>query len=1651
MNKLKRGLSLFLSICICFSISAPVYATDEVDDADIETVEVQNTTDNETVGLDASNDVIDAEASIASDVPESEEEVDSDLDGIKNTPADNNIEDSSEQANNIEPESAQDNVDDAGVEKAAASSGLTESVQKETAPAQDISKDADIGESAASSELTESFQEEVEPVLVKSLMAAAAKHDYEFRLLLQSASDSDNTLWIHRDGQDNRAVPIRQVKIDDEARWAYCLNEGRGWGASGSEWTTSYNFEITDLPSGDPVAQVQKLVMQLGFGDNSLARLKTLYEYDLSTYEAYQATQSVMWAAEAWVNGGKSGTLKNTLLNTTKIKVPTGKADTSYNFACTLADAVQSVYENGISCSIAVETNSTTTSTVKYKITVTPVNYYGGYTATLSGVPSGATLTSNDSNVTISSASKFSSNASNGTDTLYLTVSRTASDQSLSLTITAAPSVRQYASNSAVAYMSGNALGNNWQNLLYQGGTLSSVSASKTIKLSVPGLPTGQINLQKTSASTTITSGNRQYSLAGAVYGVYSDSACTKQVTTMTTNASGAASAQNLLYGNYWVKEITAPTGYLLNPTVYPASISASNTVATLAVSDTPRNDPIGITLTKISDRPVENAAPLSGAQFTVRYYDGQYSDVSKLPSSATRTWVIETKQVGNSYRTMLRDDYKVSGDEFYYNNTHSLVILPLGTITIQETKAPAGYNLEGSYLNDSTGKSLADENGIVLLNIVSDDSLASGGTIRGGNQYTVENYYLVLETQASFEALPNTGDSTVVIRDEIYYENLSLDKEYTAVGTLMDKDTGETIVGADGKAITAAKTFTPEDKAGYLRYVEFNVPSSVIGGRTAVVFEEVYEGTGGKMAKTPTVVHKDIDDEAQTVIIPGVKTTAVEQEHGAHIVRADGTMTIVDTVTYTNLSVGSEYHLSGVLMDKKTGKPMMDADGSEITSEISFTPKEANGSVALEFTLDASELADSTVVVFEYLYLDDLLVGVHADPGDEDQTVHFPEIRTTALDAETDTHYAIADKNVTIQDEVFYTNLVIGQEYTVSGVLMNKATGEPLLDAEGNEIRSELTFTPEEPDGSVVLSFAFDGSLLAGTTAVAFEDVSYNGVEVATHADLNDEDQTVYFPWIGTTAIDEETGTHTAAADEDVTIVDTVRYTNLEPGRLYTLVGVLMDQSTGKIFSGADTVAVSFTPETASGTVEVEFALDATQLNGHTVVVFESLYLSEDTDAQPVAEHRDIDAEDQSVHFPEIHTTALDAETGTHTAAAGKDVTIQDEVFYTNLVVGQKYTVSGVLMDKETGEPMLDAHGNEIRSEAEFTPSNANGSIVLSFTFDGSLLATKTTVAFERLITEDVEVAVHADLEDEDQSVHFPEIKTTAADAESGTHYAIADKNVTIQDEVFYTNLVIGQEYTVSGILMDKATGKPLLDAEGNEIRAEQTFTPEGADGSIVLPFTFDSSLMAGKTTVAFERLITEGVEVAVHADLEDEDQTVYFPSIGTVAVDSKTGKHTATAEKDMSIVDTVTYTNLEPGALYTLVGSLMDKATGKAVTDANGNPVTSSVQFTPNTTNGTIQVKFSFDGSALGGHTVVVFESLYLGKDTSKQPVAEHKDIHDDAQSVNVTNPPAPHTPKTGDNTRLLPMTLLLLGSAMAMTMLVLQGRRRKAKVRR
>ena len=241
-----------------------------------------------------------------------------------------------------------------------------------------------------------------------------------------------------------------------------------------------------------------------------------------------------------------------------------------------------------------------------------------------------------------------------------------------------------------------------------------------TLKYSVEWMGFGYIDLKKTSANPDMTNNSRLYSLEGAKYGIYEGDSLVQE---LTTDANGYAKSSLLLEGKYTVKEISASKGYKVDTESHSVTVTRGQTT-TANVTESPTNDPVGIQIIK---NDIENGesipqggATLEGAEFTIKYYNDFYNRQADLPAKATRTWIVKTIQLSNGkyYANIQLDKciVKEKSDPLY--KEEGLVTLPLGTITIQETKAPEGYFLENATLSDKNGSTTRADNGVFMTQI---------------------------------------------------------------------------------------------------------------------------------------------------------------------------------------------------------------------------------------------------------------------------------------------------------------------------------------------------------------------------------------------------------------------------------------------------------------------------------------------------------------------------------------------------------------------------------------------------------------------------------------------------------------------------------------------------------------------------------------------------------------------------------------------------------------------------------------------------------------------------------------------------------------------------------------------------------------------
>lgn len=611
--------------------------------------------------------------------------------------------------------------------------------------------------------------------------------------------------------------------------------------------------------------------------------------------------------------------------------------------------------------------------------------------------------------------------------------------------------------------------------------------------------PKGKLQLVKeVKNNKTLTEQcKNMYSLAGAEYYVSKNRDGSGYVGMFTTKEDGSTDPIELDAGRYYVKEVKAPKGYALDTEIYSVNVSSGNT-SWVTSKDEPLFDPISILLEKTSDSTgyLNPNADMSGAEFTIKYYDSLDEDLSGL--TPKRIWKLKTIKHPRDGRfwAQMREVNKVDGSDEFYKDENGIIVIPRGSIVVQETKAPRGYRVDSKTYTYRIDK---DTNDLTM-------KLNFGNTPEQLNKPLVPKIGTTALDAATTDNVGSHGKKVKLV-DKVSYKQLSEGETYTVKGKLIDKATGQPLI-VNGKEVTAEKTFTVTnanstitgDGASGSVDLEYEVDSTVLVGKTTVVFEYLYYD--GKEIAT----HADIDAQRQSVHFPKVGTTAKSRETNSNLGMPRANETIVDTVKYENLVVGKVYTVKGKLMDKATKQPIKDENGNEITASKTFTATSKSGSVDLEYTYNSLNRQGKATVVFEDMYHNDKLVATHSDITDINQTIDYPNIHTKA---DVKQIGKLKDGNITIVDKVFYKNLTIGKVYTVKGKLMDKATGQPLL-VNGREVTAEKTFTATRNTGSIEVEFTLPAKVLQGKTTVVFEDMYNDGVKIATHSDITDRNQTV-------------------------------------------------------------------------------------------------------------------------------------------------------------------------------------------------------------------------------------------------------------------------------------------------------------------------------------------------------------------------------------------------------------------------------------------------------------------------------------------------------------------------------------------------------------
>lgn len=551
-------------------------------------------------------------------------------------------------------------------------------------------------------------------------------------------------------------------------------------------------------------------------------------------------------------------------------------------------------------------------------------------------------------------------------------------------------------------------------------------------------------------------------------------------------------------------------------------------------------------------------------------------------------------KVTGTLYEKVKGKDGKVTEKKFTVNGKDV-------TAETEFTAEKSSGEVEVTFTFDASA--IKDGTELVAFETVSSDGheiCAHADIEDEGQTVTVTKPEVGTTATDGFDGDKNVvADTDATVTDTVHYKNLTPGQTYKVTGTLYQKVTDKDgkvtkkKLTVDGKDVTAETEFTAETSDGDAT-VTFKFDASGIKDKTPLVAFESLSYKDKELC-----AHADIEDEDQTVTVnqPSVGTTATDKLDGDKTVIADAESSVTDEVAYDHVLTGKSYTMAGILMDAKTGLPVLTGEG-------------------------AKKFTEDDLVKFTTGLLD--VLGFKSD-SDEDgiDWSAVKSLPTASIDLSKVTAYAEVNKEL-LSCLVYQT----------------------------------AEFTPEKESGSIDMDYTFNSNdvidRLSGETKnlVVFEVMFKGSIEnasdetpvsiVASECDKDNEGQTVKLApsTIGTTATDKSDGDHELMAGKDAVITDEVKYEGLIPGKEYTLHATLMDKKTGEPLKVADkgvTAELKFTPNSENGTVSINLGeFDATSLDGHTLVVFEELTKQSDIDSKTtdvtVAEHKDINDEGQSV-----------------------------------------------------------------------------------------------------------------------------------------------------------------------------------------------------------------------------------------------------------------------------------------------------------------------------------------------------------------------------------------------------------------------------------
>lgn len=957
------------------------------------------------------------------------------------------------------------------------------------------------------------------------------------------------------------------------------------------------------------------------------------------------------------------------------------------------------------------------------------------------------------------------------------------------------------------------------------------------------------------------------------------------EIDTFETDANGSFTLpEKLEHGSYYLHETKAPEGYLLGvediPFVVDQEFDWENPLS-ITYPDAPAKGKIRVTKTdKETDKPIP-----SGAEFTVTAAE----DIT-TPDGTIRTekgtvvatlttdekgkaetealylgkYVVKETKAPNGYLLNPKEfvvtlEYEDQETEIVYGKVTVPDDLAKGKIRVKKTDAETGSGLSGAEFEIRAKEDIVTPDGTVKVKagtVVDTIKTSDKGTAETKELYLGK--YEVQETKAPQGYLLNTQKYPVELiyadqETEIVYGDVTVPDEI-AKGkiriTKTDKETNKPIPAGAEFTVTAAEDITTPD--GTVRVKKGTVVATL-------TTDEKGKAETDKLYLGKYIVKETKAPEGYLLNKKEFEVTLTYKDQTTEIIYGD--------VTVPNQPAKGQIRITKT--DAETNKSIPSGAEFTVTAAENITTPDGTirtekGTVVATLTTDEKGKAET-----DKLYLGKYIVKETKAPEGYLLNPKEFEVILTYADQETEIVYG----DVTVPDQPAKGQIEILKK--------DKETGNLLSGA-------EFTITAKEdittPDGTVrAEKGTVVDTIVTDTTGIARSKELYLGKYVVKETKQP----------IGFIRPDQTWDVELKYADQKTELVKENLTIKNQPTEI-----IIDKKETGTdkplegvkfvIWNKEDPIDPGIYTTDKNGKIRLLYL----EPGNYAVAEVESIpgYAWDDKMIYEFTITEDGRVDGEVSHTIPVgnnrtkiaETNAINVSTGTQEAFA-VDLQILDVVSIVDLMPNREYKLQLILADAETGEVLNvgnEQNADMLTEEKKFTATASDMDVEMQIEFDASPFAGRTIAVYEYLYQDGVLIYKHDDPNDKKQQIYIKDklkLNTTAIDLLSGTHEAIAKKDVTIRDNVDHFGLIKGQEYVLKGILMDQTTGKPLV-INGKQITAEKSVQIETADGTVPIDFTLDASELNNRSIVVYEYLYHNGQLIASHEDITDEDQTITF-----------------------------------------------------------------------------------------------------------------------------------------------------------------------------